>query len=81
MSPRASAVLQMVSFEELRETAVVTSAGGVTHVANGCSAGVLAHQTVGFAAMIKSKRLIDRTQFAISVDQLIAMRTVGGHPG
>ena len=74
-------LLHVMPLERLGIAAIFRAAGGVSHLADGRPARVLAHQALGLAAMIQPKDLVHATQILEGIDQLVAARVVGGDAG
>ncbi len=73
-------LFDMVPFERLRVTAVVLSAGGITHVPDGSRAGVSVHERVVLLMMAQVKNLGDAADLAMRVDQLFSIGVEAGQP-
>ena len=61
-------LLQVVTLERLRITAVILATGGVSHVPDRSTSRVLAHQTFALPGMRKSKDFTNRPHFFVCVD-------------
>ncbi len=71
----------VVALERLGIGAVVAAAGGIAHVADRDRPVHPAHDRLELVAMIEPKRLGDRADLLVGVDQRIAVGTIAGHAG
>ncbi len=74
-------LLHVLPLERLGVAAVFGPAGGVTHLADGGTAGVFAHQALRLAAMAEPEHFADAAQVLEGVDELVAVGIVRGHAG
>ena len=71
----------MVPLERLGVAAVVGAAGGVADVADGGPAGVLLHDAFVLGLVVEAERLDDGADLLVGVEELFAVRVVGGEAG